>query len=563
MSIKTMKQRIALVAVTALTAGLFSVIAAPAANAAEAAGDIDFSTPSDVLNVGICTYTNSNTINLTVATARSGSSIRLVRTTLGNAADNTYLAISGPAIFVSHSVAAGTTADATITPTTITDGTAVAGDLTTVLLTGVGTVTLSYGADAASTPVDTITISSVAACANAAWSAADSLVQMSSTAAGNASSNVDANTSTTAGTPMYIKLQPKDAYATAITTGTLYASATNGALVSWGAAAAGFPAGTGSVATATPTANHQLRVSPAQTATTSTTVVTITLNGAAVATKTITFHGEQASISIAATYAGRTSTGDSGVVVFQYKDSAGNVVPGGAAAIVPTSAGTRITTATSILAPNNPGTKTTLVGTALADNMEYKLGGSSDNGVMAYTCGSSAGTADFTIATTSTVNANTLTATVTGKCYGGLSTYTVATDKAKYNIGDIATLTISAKDSSGNPVSDNTQLQASSVSVGGGTATYTVLGTAAAGALETFTNGTVVIRAQMTTEGTFNTVVALTGAKDASATATYTVVNPATVGAVSNADVLKSIVALIASINKQIAALQKLILARR
>ena len=562
MSTKTMKQRIALVAVTALTAGLFSVIAAPAANAAEAAGDIDFSTPSDVLNVGICTYTNSNTINLTVATARSGSSIRLVRTTLGNAADNTYLAISGPAIFVSHSVAALTTAGATITPTTITDGTAVAGDLTTVLLTGVGTVTLSYGADAASNPVDTITISSVAACANAAWSATDSFVQMSTTAAGNASSNVDANTSTTAGTPMYIKLQPKDGYATAITTGTLYASATNGALVSWGAAAAGFPAGTGSVATATPTANHQLRVSPAQTATTSTTVVTITLNGAAVATKTITFHGEQASISIAATYAGRTATGDSGVIVYQYKDSAGNVVPGGAAAIVAASAGTMITTATSILAPN-PGTKTTLVGTALADNMEYKLGASSDNGVMAYTCGSSAGTADFTIATTSTVNANTLTATVTGKCYGGLSTYTVATDKAKYNIGDIATLTISAKDSSGNPVSDNTQLQASSVSVGGGTATYTVLGTAAAGALETFTNGTVVIRAQMTTEGTFNTVVALTGAKDASATATYTVVNPATVGAVSNADVLKSIVALIASINKQIAALQKLILARR
>jgi hypothetical protein len=556
MSIKTMKQRIALVAVTALTAGLFSVIAAPAANAAEAAGDIDFSTPSDLVNVGICTYTNSNTVNLTVATARSGSSIRLVRTTLGAAGDNTYLAISGPAIFTSHSIADGSTAAATLTPTTITDGTAVAGDLTTVLLTGVGTVTLSYGADATSNPVDTITITSVASCANAAWSATDSLVQMSTTAAGNATSNVDAATSTTAGTPMYIKLQPKDAYATAITTGTLFASATNGALVSWGAAAAGFPAGSGSVATATPTANHQLRVSPAQTATTSTTVVTITLNGAAVTTKNITFHGEQAKIVVGTVYAGKTSDTDDGAVFFTYQDSAGNTVPGGAAGFVAASAGTRITTGTSVKAPT-----TSSAAADVNDVVEAKFGGTTTAGVMTYACGSSAGTADFTIATTSTVNANTLTATVTGKCYGGISTYTVSTDKAAYKIGEVAVITIEAKDSAGNPVADSSKLQASSVSVGGGTLTYTLLGTDAAGAVEGFQGGKVTLRAQMTTEGTFNTVVSLTGAATSSATTGYSV-SPATTS-VSNADVLKSIVSLIASINKQIQALQKLILARR
>ena len=561
MSKKTMKQRIALVAVSALTAGVLSVASAPVANAALAVGDIDLQTSSAILNVGVCSNGMTNALNTSVATVRSGTDYQFVGTGL-DAGDTLYMSLSGPAIFKSHTLTAGAAGGATLTATTLTDAVTAVEDKIVITVTGVGTISMAFAADAASSPVDTITITSVAACANAAWSATNSLVQMSTTAAGNASSNVDAATSTTAGTPMYIKLQPVDGYSAAITTGTLFASATNGALLSWGAAAAGFPAGTGSVATGTPTANHQLRVEPSQSATTSTTVVTITLNGGAIATKTITFHGEQASISVAATYAGRTSTGDSGVIVYQYKDSAGNVVPGSASAIVAASAGTRITTATNILSPN-PGTKTTLVGTALADNMEYKLGGSSDNGVMAYTCGSSAGTADFTIATSSTVNANTITATVTGKCYGGLSTYTVATDKAKYNIGDIATLTISAKDSSGNPVSDNTQLQASSVSVGGGTATYTVLGTVAAGALETFTNGSVVIRAQMTTEGTFNTVVALTGAKDASAQASYIVVNPATVGAVSNAEVLKSIVALIASINKQIAALQKLILARR
>jgi len=554
MSTKTLRKRIALVAVSALTAGLFSVVSTPVANAAEAAGDIDFSTPSDILNVGICTYTNSNTANATIAYARSGSSIRLVRTTLGDAADNTYLKITGPAIFTQHSVAAGTTAGATMTPTTITDGTAVAGDLTTVLLTGVGTVSISYGADAASNPVDTITIVSVASCSNAIWSATDSLVQMSTTAAGNADSNVDAATSTTAGTPMYIKLQPKDAYAQAITTGTLMASATNGALVSWGAAAAGFPAGAGSVATSTPTANHQLRVDPAQTSTTSTTTVTITLNGTAVATKNITFHGEQAKIVIGTVFAGKTSDGDDGTVTFTYQDSAGNTVPGSAAAVVAASTGTRITTAASVKAP----TTSSAAIAAVNDVIEAKLGGSTTAGVMTYACGSSAGTADFTIATVSTVNANTITATVPGKCYGGIATYSVSTDKAKYNIGEVAVITIDAKDSSGNPVADSSKLQAGSVSVGGGSLTYTLLGTDAAGAIEGFQGGKVTLRAQMTTAGTFNTVVSLAGTATASATATYTVGG----GDVSNAEVLKSIVALIASINKQIAALQKLILRR-
>ena len=556
MSTKTLKQRIALVAVTALTAGLLSVVAAPAARAAEAAGDIDFSTPSDILNVGICNYTNSNTVNLTVATARTGSTIRLVRTTLGDAADNTYLAISGPAIFTSHSVAAGSTAGATITPTTITDGTAVAGDLTTLLLTGVGTVTLSYGADAVTNPVDTITITSVASCANAAWSATDSLVQMTSTVAGNASSNVDANTSTTAGTAMYIKLQPKDAYAQAITTGTLYASATNGALLSWGAAGAAFPSGTGSVATSTPTANHALKVVPSQTATTSTTVVTITLNGVAVTTKSMTFHGEQAKIVVGTVYSGTTSDADDGTVLFTYQDSAGNTVPGAVAGFVAASAGTRITTAASVKAP----TTSAAAIAAVNDVIEAKLGGLSTAGVMTYTCGSSAGTADFTIATTSTVNANTLTATVKGMCYGGIYTYTVSTDKAAYKIGEIAAITIDAKDSAGNPASDASKLQASSVSVGGGSLTYTLLGTDAAGAVEGFQGGKVTLRAQMTTEGTFNTVVSLTGTATSSATTGYSV-SPGT-ATVSNAEVLKSIVALIASINKQIQALQKLILKR-
>jgi hypothetical protein len=90
------------------------------------------------------------------------------------------------------------------------------------------------------------------------------------------------------------------------------------------------------------------------------------------------------------------------------------------------------------------------------------------------------------------------------------------------------------------------------VSVGGGSLTV------ASAANDVFTTGVRTYKAQMTTAGTFNTVVSIAGGTTKSATAKYTVTD----GGVSNAEVLKSIVALIASINKQIQALQKLILKR-
>jgi hypothetical protein len=74
-----------------------------------------------------------------------------------------------------------------------------------------------------------------------------------------------------------------------------------------------------------------------------------------------------------------------------------------------------------------------------------------------------------------------------------------------------------------------------------------------------------------TTEGTFTNSVVFSTVNSAAGTAGVTATKAATVsltvkapstGAVSNADVLKAIVSLIASINKQIAALQKALLRR-
>ena len=571
MSNKTIKQRIALVAVSVLTAGLISVVSSPVANAAVDVGDIDFASQTGGRNAGICVSTNTAVYGTTVATARVNTDITLVGTGVANG-DANYFAISGPAVWVSTSLPSGaqqtTGGLPVVTASTITNTSDAAGALYVLRTTAVGTVTVTYATSATAAPTDVLTITSVAACANGVFSPTYSSIMMDSSVDQNASSNTDAVSSATAGSPVFIKLDLEDGNDTQITTGTIVATATNGALLTATTSGTAGLNGTLSSVSATPGAdagtaggNTMIRVYPAQTATTSTTTVTITHNGNAVATKTITFFGEQASISVDRVLSGRTNNGTTGTVIFTYKDSAGNTVPGTAASFVAASAGTRITTGTSIKAPT--ASSATIVGTALADNIEAKLGGSTASGVMNYTCGSSSGDATFSIATVSTVNANTITAPVNGKCNGGLSTYTVSTDKAKYNIGEVATITIEAKDSSGNPVSDNTQLQASSVSVGGGSLTYTILGTDAAGLLETFTGGKVTLRAQLTTAGTFNTVVSLAGAATSSATASYTVTDPLTVGAVSNAEVLKSIVALIASINKQIAALQKLILARR
>jgi hypothetical protein len=559
MSKKTIKQRIALVAVSALTAGLFSVMSAPSATAADVsgAGELDFSTRN-----AYCTVTNSGTVNLTVATITTGSAVQLVQTGI-TTADAIYISTTGPIVvdsLTSTSGGASVASGVVITNNSITQTSAAVGELINLRLTGVGTATVSYAASATATVQDTLTITSVAACSNGIFSSTYSSIMLDTVVDGIASSNVDAATSTTAGSPIYLKIDLEDGNDAQIVGGSLVANATNGALLSWTTAGTAGSNGTLSSVSVAPTSGgtNMLRIYPSQNATTSTTVVTVTHGTSTVASKNVTFHGEQASIELVKVGAGRTSNADTGYVLFRYKDSAGNVVPGAAAGFAAASATTTITTGTAIKAPTT-SSDSIASNASIADNIEAALGGKTSNGLMMYTCGSSSAKANFTIATSSTVNANTLTLTVPGVCAGGISTYTVSTDKASYRVGDIAVITIDAKDSSGNPVSDNSQLQAGSVSVGGGDLTYTILGTAAAGAAENFSGGKVSLRAQMKTGGTWNAVVAFTGAATTSATTGYSVTD----GAVSNADVLKSIVALIASINKQIAALQKLILARR
>ena len=155
------------------------------------------------------------------------------------------------------------------------------------------------------------------------------------------------------------------------------------------------------------------------------------------------------------------------------------------------------------------------------------------------------------------------------RCADDASTYTASWDKASYLQGEIATLTVQFLDSKGNNANRKNVTAAAAaadihVVVPMMTAVTAVTGLTARPDITgkkvyTFAVGT----GTGITGGKYSAVVdylGLTAAGAVKATPAYSVSSGA--GTTTNADVLKSIVALIASINKQIQALQKLILKR-
>jgi hypothetical protein len=433
-----------------------------------------------------------------------------------------------------------------------------------VTATSLGSASIVVSADGASTTPSDVTTNSlditvVASCASDVYSASKSTLRVKGTDATVAvvTTNVDSSTSAAAGESIFINVRARNTYASALTTGTLSASATNGALVSWGNDGIVAPSkGTVSVSTITPDGEDILRVNPASSLVSSTTVVTITHNGTAVGTKTLTFSGEAASIEVVSTSAGLLSTGvtadtATGFLLYQYKDTAGNVVPGASASLDAT---TQTTTVQTVVAEKAPTSSPAAVTGNLLTAIETALD-TTTYGVMSFGCGTTSGASTVTIKHTNAISAASITKTVALTCAGGIDTYVVSTDKASYAIGEIATITITAKDSTGKPVHGVAAMGAAdTVSVGGGTLTKAVAAT------DTFTAGVRTYKAQMTTAGTFNVVVSVAGSTTTSATTSYKVASD---GSVSNAQVLQSIVALIASINKQIQALQALILKKK
>jgi hypothetical protein len=341
-----------------------------------------------------------------------------------------------------------------------------------------------------------------------------------------------------------INIALRDAYGVTLDgTGALTIDATGGASLAWNASGGVSSSGFNLVAVALDSSGTLTVARPAAMANKPfTTTVSVKWNGAVVGTKTVTFQGEIAKVTASAPLIGALSATNTSAFEVDYADAAGT-------AIYP-SAGTAAVSTSLAVDGSVSGLS---IGVYTAD----------DSALGSLTCGATPGAKAVKIQHVNPFSGTVVTSNEwTATCAGNADTYTASWDKASYTPGSIATLTITFKDIKGNLAN-----------------AYDLIGN---GALVTVTGGpsatAVVIPAntdkpssapgkktyQFVVGGTLGDFSAVVSVPDVNTvngvnqTASYKVAN-ATTG-VTNEDVLKAIVSLIASINKQIALLQKALL---
>jgi hypothetical protein len=610
-----MKQRIALVAVSALTAGVLSVVSTPAANAAA--------------NVAVGTTQTAAVVEgvLNIATANSDTGSAVTTTTLSSSVPTLLRSVG--LINVSD-VAGGLVAGTTQTATLISGGKLVvytgfeANDLGALITVEGGTLacavtgttgntqaintaaTACSAFDASATADDTLVAtvspssgatsmtvrlynksSATSAAAHVISSTQGTLVGLINVTVASASTagtlaaaksgvyySVDYDTSAdltadeTAGlgsaaatTLQYASIRIRDAYGTAVAAGgLLQASATNGARVALDGGSG--TAGTASTAFSTATSDATaLTVSNPTRAPLSTTV-TITYNGTVIGTKTFGFWGEVSKITFGTPEIGKQGTASGNDVKFYLADAAGNPIYFTYATVAST-----FTPSSGFLsAAASDDTVTVATAPAIAAD------GTVTTGVLNFACGATVTSQSISIQYVNNSGTIITSPSLAVKCAGNAVSYKLSYDKASYTPGEIAKATVSFFDKAGNPSHDNTNaeptaaavvlsmsgMKGSSAIVAPANGDDTTAGTVSYNFVVDVTEGTFTNSVTASTADTAATNAGVTATK--AATATITVKSNST--AVSNADVLKSIVALIASINKQIQALQKLILKR-
>jgi len=360
-----------------------------------------------------------------------------------------------------------------------------------------------------------------------------------------------------------------DAYGADLDPGNVVITATNGAILNYGLTTGATPvAGTAStVVYAGSPSSDVVRIDQPTAGAPLTTTVTISFNGTTVCTKTVSIRGKVTKLAIA-NVGTQSLTGSTGSTQWMFQEigvaNAGLftvLATDSAGGIVSTSGlGTFEADATTLAIP---------VGAVAVDRLASSNSSTSTSrfSLGAWTCTGTAGQASVKIKFTTTGTGESVTSDAfTARCAGNPDTYTVALDKAAYNVGDLATATVQFLDSRGNKANSVTAVGANSWTLPFMTGvTFTITDGASATSVTktdgsvayTFTVGTTTA----VTPGTYTGVVSYSvPAAGVKATPTYKI---STGGdTTTNADVLKSIVALIASINKQIQALQKLILKR-
>jgi len=287
--------------------------------------------------------------------------------------------------------------------------------------------------------------------------------------------------------------------------------------------------------------------------------IAISVNGVVVATKNVIFHGDVAKVTVES-----VASANSGVLTAQVRklrvrayDAVGNELAGESITGDSTKYGAIVSLLTS-----------TTTSAASATAGLTQTAGSTAN-PMSVTCTGTKGTQKgMRVYATNGSGALIYSDPFDVSCHGGLYSYSASLDKSSYTLGGIATLTISAKDSAGNPVADGVTLDNGQARTTNTTVTCGGQATAiqALAASDSFDGGKATYKFTLgTTEGDYNCVVTLgeytasgTGnAALAAVTVPWSLKSSSTT--VTNAEVLSAIVKLIASINKQITALQKLL----
>ena len=562
MSKKTIKQRIALVAASTLTAGILSVVSAPVASAALAGTTYNWGTAVGnnaytTATAGVCSQNNTSDV-LEVRQGRfsyaTGALLTVATAATQIDTDNAYyyFTATGTGYWNQADSSADTTEmaiDRDASEKVLTIGSTTTGvdkdllDVVPWVQTAVGTTTINLYSvvisTGAQTLLETYTLRAVENCtpsvASLTYSAAQ--LQTSATAMTTYTGAADVSAAATveyATGVSYLATFTLDPLANAVsdTDSYLTAKSTGGCTLSW--AAGDLSSTRTSVVATSGIYNEVLKIFTAGTAA-NTCSVTVDYNGTVLAQKTVQFRGEAASVvSVLPDYAIKDSSVTAGY--YDVKDGAGNRLAGFAPSAVNLTgalAGAAITFGTS--------TGTSTQGTVTIDAVDGNRG---------------VGT--YQIRVTKSDGSTVDSAPISMQVSGGISTYALSLDKASYTPGEIITVTISAKDSKGAIVADATAL--------GGTISFTIAGAEVLGSApvagDTSENGvwTYKYTAKTVTgnwAANFSTTSTTT---DTAKQVTYSIKSAST--EVSNADVLKSIVALIASINKQIQALQKLILRR-
>ena len=589
MSTKTITKRVALATVVALGAGVLSLVTVSSASANNAANTglnslvgVDGTAPAvDVLNIA-----SQNSTTGTIATAQlmdtSGATQNLsyglvaISDIAGNAAPvagTTQTAVlnangsitvytkaassKGGTIVVSGgSISAGPTGatiNGTATAAAYAESTSMVG-VNVVPNSGSTLITIkaydsgTSAGDLTNTTKGTlygfITVSVVPSGTAGVVSVAKSGVYYSSTSTEGAKSSdaITGTWSTNSPTAQFANIRIKDAYGIGLasTTGLITATATNGAYVhldhSTGAA------GTQSTAFLTGVAadDNMLTVT-APTFAPLTTVVTVAYNGTTIATKSFTFTGPITKVTlgapalIALTSHSATASVKGGTLA--YADSAGNTIyteptyyPHGGVSLDAAS------TASAAIASVDPISGTT--------------------GRYDWSCGGVDATYALALDYINTDGTKAVSNSVNVSCAKTATSFTIAWDKSTYTPGSIATLTVKLLDSKGNPAADDNAFaagtDATNVTVGGGTlVSSNSTSTTSALGLITFS------AIAGGTDGQYQAIVKypVVQTSPSSVTAPWTIAS----GTASMTDVLKGIVSLIASINKQIAALAKLV----